>query len=40
MMSWGLAMVRMLGHRPVSSGLRYAWSESRELRLQLGEVEG
>ena len=38
-MRWSLAMVRLLGHRPVSSGLRMAWSESRELRLALGETE-
>jgi hypothetical protein len=39
-MTWGLALVRLLGHRPVSSGLRMAWSESHELRLALGESEG
>jgi hypothetical protein len=39
-MRWSLAMVRLLGHRPVSSGLRMAWSESNQLRLQLGELEG
>jgi hypothetical protein len=39
-MSWGLALVRLLGQRPVSSGLRMAWSESHELRLALGESEG
>ena len=33
-------MVRVLGHRPVSSGLRLAWSESHQLRLQLGDMEG
>ncbi len=38
-MRWSLAMVRLLGRRPVSSGLRMAWSESHELRLALGEME-
>jgi hypothetical protein len=38
-MRWSLAMVRLLGHRPVSSGLRMAWSESHELQLALGETE-
>jgi hypothetical protein len=38
-MKWSLAMVRLLGRRPVSSGLRMAWSESHELRLALGETE-
>jgi hypothetical protein len=35
-----LAMVKMLGRRPVSSGLRLAWSESRNMRLSMGETEG
>jgi hypothetical protein len=35
-----LAMVKMLGRRPVSSGLRLAWSESRDVRLAMGETEG
>jgi hypothetical protein len=39
-MSWVLAMVRLLGQRPVSSGLRMAWSESHKMRLALGEFEG
>jgi hypothetical protein len=39
-MRWSLAAVRLLGRRPVSSGLRMAWSESNELRLALGEFEG
>lgn len=38
-MRWSLAMVRLLGQRPVSSGLRMAWSESHELQLALGETE-
>jgi hypothetical protein len=38
-MEWALAMVRVLGRRPVSSGLRMAWSESNELNLALGETE-
>ena len=37
--TWGLALVKMLGRRPVSSGLRMAWSESHEPRLALGETE-
>jgi hypothetical protein len=39
LMEFGLALVRLLGRRPVSSGLRVAWSESRELRVALGETE-
>jgi len=39
-MTWALAAVRLLGRRPVSSGLRMAWSESHELRLALGDLEG
>ena len=38
-MRWSLEVVKLLGRRPVSSGLRMAWSESRELRLALGETE-
>lgn len=33
----GIKMVRMMGHRAVSGGLRMAWSESRELQFALGE---
>jgi hypothetical protein len=40
LMTWSLSLVRLLGRRPVSSGLRMAWSESNQLRLQLGELEG
>jgi hypothetical protein len=36
-MSWMLGMVQLMGSAPVSSGLRIAWSESRQLRLALGE---
>jgi hypothetical protein len=36
-MSLGLGLVQMMGRGPVSGGLRIAWSESRELRLALGE---
>lgn len=32
-----LRAVRLMGSRPVSDGLRLAWSESRELQLALGE---
>jgi hypothetical protein len=39
-MTWSLAMVRMLGKGPVSGGLRIAWSESHQLRLAMGENEG
>jgi hypothetical protein len=38
-MRWSLGVVRLLGQRPVSSGLRMAWSESHELNLALGETE-
>lgn len=34
---WGVNLVQMMGVGPVSGGLRMAWSESRELRLALGE---
>ena len=37
---WAIAMVQMLGMGPVSGSLRLAWSESRQLRLALGENEG
>ena len=36
-MSWLLGMVQLLGAAPLSGGLRLAWSESRQLRLALGE---
>ncbi len=36
-MSWMLGMVQMMGMGLVSGGLRMAWSESRQLRLALGE---
>jgi len=39
-MTWCLAAVKLMGRRPVSSGLRMAWSESHQLRLALGESEG
>lgn len=39
-MRWGLALVQMLGKAPVSGGLRFAWSDSQQLRLVLGEFEG
>jgi hypothetical protein len=32
--------VQLLGRGPVAGGLRIAWSESRELRMALGEQEG
>jgi hypothetical protein len=34
-----LAMVRMLGKGPFSSSLRYAWSDSSQLRFELGDQE-
>lgn len=39
-MSWAIAMVQLLGMGPVYGGLRLAWSDSRPLRLMLGETEG
>ena len=36
-MSWMLGMVQLMGVAPLSGGLRLAWSESRQLRLALGE---
>ncbi|MFZ1085121.1 MAG: hypothetical protein WAN35_09175 [Terracidiphilus sp.] len=36
-MSWLLAAVQLMGYAPLSGGLRMAWSESRQLRLALGE---
>jgi len=38
-MSAVIAMVQMMGRGLVSGGLRYAWSESHELQLALGEHE-
>ncbi|MGD0548165.1 MAG: hypothetical protein ABR991_10125 [Terracidiphilus sp.] len=34
---WLLGVVQLMGAAPVSGGLRIAWSESRQLRLVLGE---
>jgi len=34
-----LSMVRMMGKGPFSSSLRYAWSDSSQVRLELGEQE-
>ena len=34
-----IAMVQLLGKGPVAGGLRMAWSESHQLRLELGETE-
>ena len=36
---WLMSFVLLLGSAPVSSGLRMAWSESRQLRAALGEQE-
>jgi len=38
-MTWVLSITKLLGQRPVSNGLRIAWSESRQMRLALGEGE-
>jgi hypothetical protein len=34
---WTLAMIQLLGKGPVSGGLRFAWNDSQNLRLALGE---
>jgi hypothetical protein len=39
-MTWGIAIVQLMGQRFVSGGLRMAWSESHQLRLALGEYDG
>jgi hypothetical protein len=39
-MSVAIGLVQMMGRGPVSGGLRIAWSESRQLRLALGEHDG
>jgi hypothetical protein len=36
----GLGLVQLLGSGLVSSGLRLAWSDSRELQMALGENNG
>jgi hypothetical protein len=36
-MNWAIGMVQMMGNGLVSGGLRFAWSDSHELRLALGE---
>jgi len=38
-MRWTIAMVQLMGQGLVSGGLRMAWSESDQLRLELGELE-
>ena len=38
-MRWGIALVLLMGSKPVSNGLRMAWSDSHQLRLALGEHE-
>ena len=40
LMGWALGLVQLMGVGPLSSGLRIAWSESRQLRLALGENDG
>jgi hypothetical protein len=37
---WTIRLVQLLGKGPVSGGLRFAWSDSHELRLALGEHDG
>ena len=37
---WAIGMVQLLGASPVSGGLRFAWSDSQQLRLALGENDG
>jgi hypothetical protein len=39
-MSWALGLVQLMGIAPVSGGLRMAWSDSRQMRVALGEHEG
>jgi hypothetical protein len=38
-LSWGVAMVQMMGNGLVSGGLRLAWNESSQMRLALNEHE-
>jgi hypothetical protein len=39
-MSVGIGLVQLMGAGLVSGGLRMAWSESRQLRLAMGEYDG
>ncbi len=39
-MRWVIALVMLMGTAPVSRGLRMAWSDTRQLRLALGEQQG
>jgi hypothetical protein len=39
-MTWGIGLVRLMGRGLFSDGLRLAWSESNELRLAVGELDG
>lgn len=39
LMRYAISMVRLMGHKPVSSSLRLAWSESHQLRFTLGDQE-
>jgi hypothetical protein len=39
-MSIGIGLVQLMGAGLVSGGLRMAWSESRQLRLAMGEYDG
>jgi len=38
-MRFVIAAVLLMGSKPISRGLRYAWDDSRQLRLALGEQE-
>jgi hypothetical protein len=40
LMGWAIGMVQLMGMGPVSGGLRMAWSDSRQMRLALGENDG
>jgi hypothetical protein len=37
---WTIKLVQLLGKGPVSGGLRFAWTDSHQLRLALGEHDG
>ncbi len=39
LLRYAISLVRMMGHKPVSSSLRLAWSESHQLRFALGDQE-
>lgn len=39
LLRYAVSMIRLMGRKPVSSSLRYAWSESHQLRFALGDQE-